>query len=77
MPRKPNRFDDDYNRNADGYHVVEVAFTEATMTHLERLAEMGIFGIGIPGVVEGLVYRGLQELADDPIVQLPCPRDRA
>jgi hypothetical protein len=34
------------------------------MRLLERLAEMGIFGIGVQGVCEGFVYRGLQATAE-------------
>jgi len=51
-----------YPTNGDGCRIVEVIFSEATMRHLERLASFGLYGVGIEGVIEGFVYRGLQAL---------------
>ena len=40
----------------------KITITVSTTTHklLKRLAERGLHGIGISGVVEGFAYRGLQ-----------------
>lgn len=40
---------------------VRLSFSTTTMKLLAQLAEMGVHGIGIGGVCEGFVYRGLQE----------------
>jgi hypothetical protein len=40
--------------------MVTLQFSPTTITLLQRLADMGIFGIGIEGVCEGFVHRGLQ-----------------
>jgi hypothetical protein len=40
--------------------LVTLQFSPTTMRLLERLAEVGLFGIGVQGVCEGFVYRGLQ-----------------
>jgi hypothetical protein len=63
--------DADYEDEADRIHELEddvglvtLQFSPTTMRLLERLAEMGIFGIGVQGVCEGFVYRGLQATAE-------------
>lgn len=42
---------------------VRLTFSRKTLSLLEDLAEKGVYGIGVSGVAEGFVYRGLQESA--------------
>lgn len=42
----------------------EITVTVSTITYLilQDVAKRGVHGIGIEGVVEGFIYRGLQDL---------------
>lgn len=45
-----------------GEEIVHIILSKKTVRHLQTLANHGIYGSGIEGVVEGFVYRGLQEV---------------
>lgn len=40
---------------------IEIEVSDTTFHLLEELARQGVHGIGVAGVVEGFVYRGLQQ----------------
>lgn len=51
-----------FDRDANDNIIVHVHLSDATIDYLERLANAGIYGIGVEGVIEGFVYRGLQSV---------------
>ncbi len=52
--------DRDESYKDEGNRFVNITLSPTTLHLLEDLAKTGIYGIGVEGVIEGFVYRGLQ-----------------